>query len=105
MNCVICDNSLVFRWTDTHGVGQCCDCGVPYTIFHYENDKRVERPPECCTKAEWIPLLKRYRAETGKVIPSGCSFPGSSQELAQPSDIEAFNEWCDQHKAEVEALA
>lgn len=101
-NCAVCEKRLVFSWTDTHGIAQCCSCGVPYTLYHYENDKRVNKPSECLVLPEWIPLLRRYISDTGHLIPSNCSFPGG-QELAQPADFHAFNEWCDSHRAELPA--
>ena len=92
--CPICDTvKPSFAWTDTHGVAQCTTCGVPIRLYHYDDEnKRVEKAPECVVLATAIPLLRRYRAETGKLIPSGCSFPGG-YELAKKEDFEAFNEW------------
>lgn len=97
MNCEICETENPhWAWTDTHGVAQCCACGAPYKILHYEGEgesrKRVEKPPELCVKPEYVPILQAYRAEIGRMIPSGFSFPGG-QELATPDDISAFNAW------------
>lgn len=101
--CVVCDKEPVWSWTDTHGIAQ-CRCGTPYRLYHYEGEgadsKLVEKPPTCCVMPEWIPLLRRYVADTGKIIPGGHSFPGG-QELAQPSDERAFSKWCDDHRSEI----
>ena len=101
-DCVVCDQKPVWAWTDTHGVAQCVHCGTPYRLYHYEGDKRVEKPAECQAAPSWIPLLRRYRAETGHMIPGGFSFD-PHYEVAQPDDFEAFNGWCDQNRSDVEA--
>lgn len=61
--CVVCDSELHFRWTDTHGVGVCSVCGTPYRILHYEDDTRVERPPECLLTPEGGSIARRYYKE------------------------------------------
>lgn len=104
--CVICDAQPTWAWTDTHGVAQCVHCGAPYKLYHYEGEgeqqKRVDKSPECCVLPHWLPLLKRYRADTGKLIPGGYSFPGG-QEVSTRDDARAFNEWCDAHRADIDA--
>ena len=42
--CIICGNGLRTRWTDTHGIGACVNCGCPYRLFHYEDNKAVDKP-------------------------------------------------------------
>lgn len=101
--CIVCDVAkMAFCWTDTHGVAQCSSCGTPYRLFHYEDGKRVEKAPETTVRDAWIPLLRKFRAETGGIIPSGHSFPGG-QEMAKAEDFQKFNNWCDAHKAELPA--
>lgn len=97
--CPVCGTTEpCFTWTDAHGVAQCV-CGVPYRIIHYDDENnRVPGPPECLVLDEWVPRLKRFREETGRVIPSGCSIPGG-QERATASDIREFNAWCDKNVA------
>ena len=99
--CAVCDtHNPVWAWTDTHGIAQ-CRCGTPYRLYHYDAENNsVDKAPECCVMPAWIPLLRRYRADTGKIIPGGHSFDGG-QERAQPSDFRAFNEWCDAHRSEI----
>lgn len=106
--CVVCDRSNPgFSWTDTHGIGQCVSCGTPYRIYHYEgegeNSKLVKKPPECLVLPEWIPLLRRFRTDTGHIIPGGYSFSGG-QEMASEADVRAFNKWCDDHRSEIDAM-
>jgi len=108
MNCAICDKGLVFSWTDTHGVGQCSNCGTPYAIYHYENEKRVDKPVELCVNAEYVPVLRAYWAEAQRPIPSGYSMGssyGTNYERATVADANAFNEWmkanADKHLAPV----
>lgn len=99
--CPVCDKrDPAFAWTDTHGIAQCFQCGSPVKLYHYEDDKRVEKAPECVVRQEWIPILRRYRADTGRLIPGGHSFPGG-QELARASDIRAWNKWCEEHESEL----
>lgn len=100
-NCRICEESFSFRWTDTHGIGACSRCGAPYRIYHYEDDKRVEKPPELSFKAKWIPLIKRYWEENHRNCdPGAYNFPGSSYEVASKEDFEVYRDWMDAHKDE-----
>lgn len=70
--CAVCEKRLLFRWSDTHGVGVCDTCGLPYTIYHYENDARVEKPPSIAVKEAWLPLAREYWTETNRRV-----FPGA----------------------------
>ena len=97
MKCEICDKeNPSFAWTDTHGVAQCCQCGTPYVLYHYEGEgneqRRVEKEPLIAVQSEWIPLLREYWEQLHRIIPGGHSFPGG-QELASRDDAEAFNVW------------
>jgi len=60
MKCDCCENDLAFRWTDTHGVGACIRCGLPYTILHYEgegsNRQRIEKPPEAALTSDGVSI-------------------------------------------------
>jgi hypothetical protein len=98
MVCEVCGKEAVFRWTDTHGIGACSNCGLPYTLYHYVDNKRVERPPECAVRQEWIPHLRRYWNETHRnCYPGAYNFPGSSYEVASAEDFEVFNDWIEAH--------
>lgn len=98
MKCETCDTEAPsFAWTDTHGIAQCCTCGTPYTVYHYnEKNEREDKPPLSIVSDEYKPLLRQYWAEQKRRIPSGCSFPGG-QELANREDQEAFHAWMDAH--------
>lgn len=98
MNCQICNQPFSFCWTDAHGVAQCRSCGVPYRIYHYEDNKRVEKPPKICVVDAWLPVVQAYWNEKKRILPSGCSFPGSDQELATQDDMKAWDKWCDANK-------
>lgn len=92
--CETCESRLCFSWTDTHGVAQCCTCGTPYRIYHYDDNKqRIDKAPESIVSDEWKPRLRTYWGNHHRIIPSGCSCPGG-QELASREDHERFNEWC-----------
>lgn len=93
MKCEICQTENPnWSWTDTHGVAQCFTCGTPYQVYHYEGDKRVDKPPELCVLPEYIPVLQAYWLENKRRIPGGHSFPGG-QELASQDDRTAFSLW------------
>ncbi len=70
--CDCCGESLSFQWSDTHGVGVCCRCGLPYTIYHYEGPegetKRVDKPPAVALTAEGVEIAKRYWGETKRRV-------------------------------------
>jgi len=100
--CQICDTPLVCRWTDTHGVGACLSCGVPYRLLHYENDKRVEKPAQLLLKEKWVPSIRRYWQEVGRnVAPGAFNFPGSNYEVATQEDATAFDGWVEAHRGEL----
>jgi hypothetical protein len=99
--CDVCNSGLVFRWTDTHGVGVCCTCGAPYTIYHYdpETKERLEKPPELALNATGKALAERYWLECKAMV-----FPASfdmgfiggrerSYSGASQADERAFYEW------------
>ena len=110
MICECCREPLRFQWCDTHGVGACVRCGLPYTIYHYEEidgkRQRVDKPPSVAIKTEWLALGVRYWEETKRrVFPaaydmgflsgSGRSYSGATEE-----DCAQFNEWLTAHKGE-----
>lgn len=102
--CQICEVDSSFYWTDTHGVGQCSTCGTPQVIYHYEDGKRVNKPPELAVNDEAIPLLKQYWKETHRTIPGGHSFPGG-YEMASNEEQRLFAEWWDKHAPKETAAA
>lgn len=103
--CEVCGERLGVRWTDTHGVGACSTCGLPYTIYHYDNDVRVEKPPSVAVKESWLPLAREYWTETKRRV-----FPGAfdmgifrsrgerTYSGASESDMRAFDEWLNERK-------
>ncbi len=99
MKCECCEQNLSFRWSDTHGVGVCIACGMPYTIIHYdENKNRVDKSPEVALSAEGVDIAKRYWAETHRRVYPACYDMGflggrDSYSGATRGDVDAFNEW------------
>lgn len=112
MKCVICDTEKTgFQWSDTHGVGVCYQCGMPYTLYHYEGEgddsKRVDKEPTPAIREDWIPVGRRYWEETHRrVFPASYdmgflsgrdrSYSGATQD-----DCRSFNEWLDAHQSEL----
>lgn len=103
LQCLICDEFLVCRWTDTHGVGACRTCGAPYTIYHYSDHKRLpNKAPESLLIDGWVPLLRRYWQEHHRnVDPGAFNFPGSTYEVATQEDVGSINLWMEAHKDEI----
>lgn len=108
--CVVCENPLSFRWTDTHGIGACGTCGLPYTIYHYEGDgdakKRVEKSPSPAIYDWAVAIGRRYWQENHRRV-----FPGSydmgilgrrgaTYSGATESDMQNWDDWCAEHKDE-----
>ena len=99
MECLICDAELRCRWTDTHGVGACLCCGAPYTLYHYEDKKRIDKPPKLEIKEEWKSTIKRYWEENkSNCSPGAFNLPGSSYEVASLEDFNNFSEWMEKQE-------
>ena len=95
--CCVCDETGSFSWTDTHGIAQ-HSCGVPYRLYHYEGEKRVEKPPSCCLRPEFIPVIREFhRLYPTRIIPGGFSFTGG-YERASSEDAEFFYSWIKEHE-------
>lgn len=109
--CDVCASGLVFRWTDSHGVGICCNCGAPYTIYHYDEQtkERLEKPPALALNEVGKTLALRYWQEKKRMVfPASfdMGFMGGSTSYsgATRSDEAAFHDWLEQQaesKAEV----
>jgi hypothetical protein len=105
IKCVVCERELIVKWSDTHGVGACWTCGLPYRIYHYENDERVEKPPSVVINDKGLEIARRYWAETQRrVFPAaydmgmergGCTYSGASRE-----DCDLWNAWMEEHASE-----
>jgi hypothetical protein len=95
--CAVCGGERLFQWCDYHGVAQHSPCGAPYRLYHYENEKRISKPPELLIKAEFVGRVQRYWNETRRVMPGGHSFghhgENGAQEMATSEDAEAFYAW------------
>lgn len=98
--CVVCETTLSFRWTDTHGVGVCGNCGCPYTILHYdENKQRVDKAPECALSEPGVATAKRYWGEKHRMVFPGVYdmgiLPGrgTTYSGASMQDVNEFDEW------------
>jgi hypothetical protein len=97
-SCAVCDGSLAFHWTDTHGVGVCSHCGALYTVLHCEGKERVNKPAECALSPEGVALAKRWAEHKRMVYPGACDmgFLGGRNYTysgATRDDIRAFEEW------------
>ena len=109
--CLGCDKPLRVQWTDTHGIGACIDCALPYRIYHYEgegeNARRVEKAPECPIYPEWVEVGRRYHQETGgRMFPGEFSFMGvrSGDRTycgSTLADMRAWDDWLKAHEAEL----
>jgi len=98
MKCIICDDEpMGVRWTDTHGIAACLMCNTPYRIYHYENDKRVDKPATCLVSEEWVPFTREFWEERRRKIPHNLNMPGSSYEICTQKDFEFWNNWCDEN--------
>lgn len=103
MPCETCESKeLYWRWTDTHGVAVCGTCGTPYRLYHYENDKRVEKPPSPMLNERGMAIAKQYWQETKRrVFPAsydmGMERGGRTYSGATREDCAAFNQWAKQH--------
>lgn len=98
--CLVCDRDFAFAWTDTHGVGQCTTCGAPYRIYHYENDKRVEKPPLFVLADAMIAALRKFHADTRARLSAqsmGLSFPGGF-DIARQEDADALERWISENR-------
>ena len=101
--CLVCDSENPgFTWSDQHGEGMCLVCGTPYQLLHYEgegeNHRRVDKPPSCNIKPEWIPALRACYADLKIMMWQGCflgvdehRYPGMTHAKRQ------VNEWCHAH--------
>ena len=104
--CAICESTLRFKWSDTHGVAVCTTCGLPYRLYHYENDERVDKPPSIAVTDEWMPIGRKYWQETRRrTFPAAYDFMngrrGRTYSGASDDEIDKWNSWCDAHKAEL----
>lgn len=110
MKCECCDYELHVQWSDTHGIGACLTCGLPYRILHYEDDKRVDKPPSVALSPVGVEIAKRYwREEHRRVFPAaydmGVGRSGRSYSGASAEDCEKFGAWYKAHEAEFPAEA
>ena len=99
--CGVCDGNLAFRWTDTHGIGICCACGAPYTVYHYEDNKRIDKAPTPCLTGDGVVLARRYWAEKSRMVFPGCCDMGITYGRdrtfsgATLDDMNSFTDWYD----------
>jgi hypothetical protein len=101
--CDCCGEDLSFQWSDTHGIGVCYRCGLPYTVYHYENNERVNKPPAVALTTEGVEIAKRYWVETHRRVYPAVYDMGilhgrrTSYSGATESDCAAFREWYKQN--------
>lgn len=97
--CHVCEADLSFAWTDHHGIAQCIACGSPYRILHYEDDRRVDKPPSLILDASDIDRVCAFHRDTGgkvSAVGMGLSFPGG-YDVARREDTEKWNDWIAAH--------
>jgi hypothetical protein len=105
--CDCCESALFFQWCDTHGIGVCTTCGLPYTIYHYEGEgearTRVDKAPEMALTVEGLAIAKRYWTERKRrVFPAAydmgiLSRRDRSYSGATHDDIREFEDWYEQN--------
>ena len=95
--CLVCDDPRpVYSWTDYSGEGYCTKCGTSYQLKWGEL-KAGETYPRCNVIPEWVPVLRQYWKETGKL--NGCgTYMSMGEYREQHEGLKAFNEWADAHK-------
>ena len=107
--CQICNSPLSIQWSDTHGVGACVTCGLPYRVIHYEDrdgkNVRVDKPPEVAVREDWLPLAVEYWNETHRrVFPAsfdigmGSRHDGRSYSGASKDDVGTWVAWLEARK-------
>jgi len=110
MTCLLCENELQSRWTDTHGIGNCVNCGLPYRFYHYENDVPVNKPPSLALNETGLVIAKAYweKHKPHWVFPAcfditsphdGYFYCGAKEE-----DVIKFNNWYKNNKKKFSAL-
>lgn len=99
-SCEICGMNVGWRWTDTHGIGACLECGAPYRLLHYdENGQYVARPPTLLIKPAYLELTKLYwETEHRNVAPGAFNIDGSSYEVATQEDFVAISVFWKAHQ-------
>lgn len=106
--CEICESELAVRWSDTHGIGACITCGLPYQIYHYDGSTRVQKPPSIAVKEDWIPIGRKYWNETHRrTFPAAFDFVGTrggrTYSGASEDEIAEWDAWMDAHQDELPA--
>ena len=98
--CLVCDDPRpTYSWTDYHGEGYCVKCGTPYQLKAGEM-REGETYPRCNLAPEWVPICRRFYAETGKPNGTG-TFMGFGEYRDQEAGLIAFNAWCKEHESEL----
>ncbi len=93
--CVVCEETPVFAWTDTHGIAQCGNCGAPWRLIHYDGKARVDLPPERVALDIPDGRLREFHKSTGgrlSAVGMGLSFPGG-YDVARKEDIAKWREF------------
>ena len=94
--CVVCGNSLVFRWSDYSGEAMCCHCGTPYQVKWGSDQQKEEGDYPYLNLAEsWIPVVREYYEKTGRFVELGAKLGGT------PEGMRDFYEWVDRYHPEV----
>jgi len=97
--CLVCDDPAPrYSWTDYSGEGYCLQCGTSYQLKWGEPKGREY--PYCNIKNEWLPIMRKYWAETHMSNGSG-TFMFWGDYPDQEKGRVRFNEWCDAHNDEL----
>lgn len=101
--CLVCGQVFGFKWSDTHGIGVCTVCCMPYRIIHYEETKdengilqkaKVVRPPMVTLTAKGLEIAKAYWESTKRrVFPGYYDMPGSYYSGHSEQDMVDFEAW------------
>lgn len=103
--CAVCDRQLAVRWTDHWGIAACWNCGTPYRLY-FSTKEGVETPstgamPELQIISEWLPLVRKYWQETGRLVePGSFIYLGDRYDVATQDDFETWIAWMNAHKEE-----
>jgi hypothetical protein len=109
--CECCGDDLRVQWSDTHGIGVCIECGLPYRIYHRdESGKLLDKAPEVCVTEAGIKIARAYWAEKKRRVYPACydmgiDRSGRSYSGATAEDCKAFGDWYAAHKHEYEVAA
>ena len=77
--CVTCGaKPACYIWSDYSGEGMCNQCGTPYQLKWGSDEQKAEgKYPYLNLRETWVPVVRRYYAETQAFTYLGTMFVGS----------------------------